>query len=117
MKKMEVNSDHKGYGAFRLFLCLLIQFMEDLSDRELESYIQGNNIAKWLCNFSLLAKTPDHTVFSRVRKRIGTKRLSKIFNMLKNQLKAKGYMNEVLTFIDASHLISKSTLWKKNMIN
>ena len=84
--------------------------MEDLSDRELESYIQGNNIAKWLCNFSLLEKNPDHTVFSWVRKRIGTKRLSKIFNMLKNQLKAKGYMNELFTFIDASHLRSKSTL-------
>ena len=27
--------------------------------------------------------------------------------------KAKGYMNEVFTFIDTSHLISKSTLWKE----
>lgn len=87
--------------------------MEDLSDRELEAYIQGNNIAKWLCNLSLLEKNPDHSVFSRVRRRIGTKRLSKIFNLLKNQLKAKGYMNEVFTFIEASHLRSKSTLRKE----
>ena len=38
MSKMEANSDHKGYGAFRLFLCLLIQFAEDLSDRELYQF-------------------------------------------------------------------------------
>ena len=40
MRKIEANSDHKGFGIFRLFMCLLIQFMEDLSDRELETYIQ-----------------------------------------------------------------------------
>lgn len=113
MDKMEVHSNHKGFGAFRLFLCLLVQFMEDLSDRELEAYIQGNNPAKWLCEFSLVEKTPDHSVFGNARKRIGTQRLSKIFNLLKEQLKKKGYMNEVFTFIDASHLISKSTLWKE----
>ena len=113
MNEMEVNSDHKGFGAFRLFLCLLVQFMEDLSDRELETYIQGNIPVKWLCGFSLVEKTPDHSVFCNTRKRIGTKRLSKIFNLLRDQLKSKGYMNELFTFIDASHLISKSTLWKE----
>ncbi len=113
MDKIEAGSAHKGFGAFRLFLCLLVQFMEDLSDRELEAYIQGNNHAKWLCGFSLIEKTPDHSVFGNARKRIGTKRLSTIFNILRNQLKEKGYMNEVFTFIDASHLISKATLWKE----
>lgn len=29
-----------GYGIDRLFFCLLLQFMEDLSDREMERYIQ-----------------------------------------------------------------------------
>ena len=113
MSKMEANSDHKGYGAFRLFLCLLIQFAEDLSDRELERYLEDTNSAKWFCNFGLVEKTPDHSVFGNARKRIGTKRLSTIFNILRDQLKAKGYMNEVFTFIDASHLISKATLWKE----
>ena len=113
MSKMEANSDHKGYGAFRLFLCLLIQFAEDLSDRELERYLEDTNSAKWFCNFGLVEKTPDHSVFGNARKRIGTKKLSTIFNILRDQLKAKGYMNEVFTFIDASHLISKATLWKE----
>ena len=35
----EKNGYYKGYGVLRLFKCLLLQFMEDLSDRELERYI------------------------------------------------------------------------------
>jgi len=113
LEKIEIESDNKGFGIFRLFLALLLQFTEDLSDRELERYLSDNNSAKWFCNFSLTEKTPNHRVFTNARKRIGTSRLSAIFNILKNQLKQKGYMNEVFTFIDASHLISKSTLWKE----
>ena len=32
LEKIEIqnDADSKGYGIFRLFLCLLVQFMEDL---------------------------------------------------------------------------------------
>ena len=39
LKKSEKNNPFKGYGILRLFKCLLLQFMEDLSDRELERFI------------------------------------------------------------------------------
>ena len=115
LEKIEANnkSDYNGYGIFRLFLCLLIQFMEDLSDRELEESLKSNLASKWFCNFGILEKTPDYSLFTRIRKRIGTNKLSKIFNILRSQLKEQGYMNEVFTFIDASHLISKASLWKE----
>jgi len=113
LEKLEADSDHKGYGIYRIFLCLLLQFLEDLSDRELERFICENNAARWLCGFDLTAKTPDHSVFGRVRSRIGTSKLSKIFSLLRDQLKAQGYMSEVFTFVDATHLISKVGLWKE----
>jgi IS5 family transposase len=115
LEEIEITneSNFKGYGMFRLFLCLLIQFMEDLSDRELEESLKTNLASKWFCQFGLTDKTPNYSLFSKIRSKIGTKRLAKIFNILKDQLKEKGYMNEVFTFIDASHLISKSTLWKE----
>ena len=87
--------------------------MEDLSDRELEESLRTNLASKWFCQFGLTDKTPNYSLFSKIRLRIGTKRLAKIFNILRSQLKSKGYMNEVFTFIDASHLISKATLWKE----
>ena len=30
LEKLEADSDYKGYGIFRMFLCLLLQFVEDL---------------------------------------------------------------------------------------
>ena len=87
--------------------------MEDLSDRELERYIKDTTSAKWFSGFGLLEKTPNYRVFTNARRRIGTKRLSKIFSILRDQLKSQGYMNEVFTFIDASHLVSKASLWEE----
>jgi IS5 family transposase len=80
LEKLETESDHKGYGIFRIFL---------------------------------VDKTPDHSVFGRVRSKIGTNKLSKIFSFLRDQLKSQGYMSEVFTFVDATLLISKVGLWKE----
>jgi len=113
LKPLESNNNYQGYGVLRLFKCLLLQFMEDLSDRELELFIQENNAGKWFCEFKLSECTPDHSVFCKFRKKIGTNKLSKIFSSLRDQLKEQGYINEIFTFVDSSHLISKSNLWKK----
>jgi len=61
----------------------------------------------------LLEKTPEYSLFSKVRDRIGPSLLSTIFGELKGQLKKSGYMSEVFTFVDATHLISKANLWKE----
>jgi hypothetical protein len=47
LKKVEddLGADFKGYGIFRLFLCLLVQFIENLSDRELEESLKSNTIS------------------------------------------------------------------------
>lgn len=110
---LDSSKTYKGFGTYRLFMCLLLQFMEDLSDRELDQFMQGNVHGKWFCGFGLTEKTPNFRIFSKARKRIGTKKLSGIFNNLRNQLKSQGYMNEVFTFVDASHLISKASLWEE----
>lgn len=46
LKKLEKDNPYKGHSRLRLFKCLLLQFMEDLSDRELEKFLQENNAAK-----------------------------------------------------------------------
>lgn len=113
LKKLEKDNNYKGFGILRLFKCLLLQFMEDLSDRELKKFMQENTAAKLFCGFELTEATPEHTVFTKVRKRIGTKKLSELFSDLRDQLQSQGYMNEVFSFVDASHLISKANLWKE----
>jgi len=113
LKSVDKEANYKGYGVDRLFRCLLLQFMENMSDRELERMIQENNSAKWFCGFTLSEQTPDFSVFSRTRSRIGTHKLSKIFSLLRDQMRRKGFMSEVFTFVDASHLVSKAALWEE----
>ncbi|MCL1886236.1 MAG: transposase [Dehalococcoidia bacterium] len=43
-----------GFGKLRLVTCLILQFMEDLSDREFERFISENTAGKWFCEFGLL---------------------------------------------------------------
>ncbi|MGE3919829.1 MAG: hypothetical protein AB7F64_02590 [Gammaproteobacteria bacterium] len=53
------------------------------------------------------------TVFCKFRKRLRTKFLSEVFRDLREQLKRQGLMNEVFSFVDASHLIAKASLWEE----
>ena len=110
---VETENNNKGFGVLRLFKCLLLQFMEDMSDREIERYLADSTAAKWFCDFALTDRTPDHTVFSKMRKKLGTILLSKIFTKFRDQLRSSGYMSEVFTFVDATHLISKASLWEE----
>lgn len=85
--------------------------MEDVSGRELELLLQENTAARWFCNFSLSEETLNYSVFSRLRKKIGTEELSQIFADFRTQLKSYVVMSEVFSFVDARHLIAKASLW------
>lgn len=90
---------------------LVLQFIEDLSDREMERYLQENTAAKWFCDLALGEKSPDHSYFGDFRKRLGTKNLMAIFGQVRASLQAMGLIREVFTFVDASQLVSKLTTW------
>ena len=85
--------------------------MEDLSDRELERFLQENLAGKYFCGFSLEDDTPDHSYFGYVRDRIGLEKLKDLFNQFRLDLKRKGVISEIFTFVDASQLKSKLTVW------
>ena len=62
------NNQVVGRAGYKVDSCLkmlTLQFMEDLSDRELERFLAENNAAKLFCDFSLTEKTPDHSLFGR----------------------------------------------------
>lgn len=101
----------KGYHIESGFAALVLQWMENLSDRELERFLQENSAGKLFCGFSLLEKTPDHSYFCCLRLRIGTNRLAKLFNKFNKELKKQGFISEVFSFVDASQIISKVSLW------
>jgi len=102
-----------GYTLPRLIMCLILQFMEDLSDRHFERFMAENTAGKWFCEFGLSEKTPDFTTICKFRKRMGLEQIKNLFDAVKQQLKEKGYMGEVFTFVDATALISKLQMWEE----
>jgi transposase, IS5 family len=106
----ELNSKYTITQAFKM---LLLQYMEDLSDRELERFLQENLAGKYFCDFSLEDDTPDHSYFGYVRDRIGLERLKDLFNRFRLDLKRQGVIREIFTFVDASQLKSKLSVWSE----
>jgi IS5 family transposase len=102
-----------GFGGERLVMCLILQFMEDLSDREFERFIAENTAAKWFSGFALLEKTPDYTTICKFRKLVGTHQMGVLFREVKRQMQAQNCCCEVFTFVDSTALISKLSLWEE----
>lgn len=90
---------------------LVLQFIEDLSDREMERFLQENLAGKWFCELDIGEKSPDHSYFGDFRKRLGTERLMNIFSHVRGSLRGMGLIKEIFTFVDASQLVSKLTTW------
>ena len=52
LKTAQGKSNYKGYGIVVLFKALLLQHLEDISDRELERYLAENTAGKWSHEFA-----------------------------------------------------------------
>lgn len=101
----------QGIDVEKGIKALLIQFWEDYSDRNMEKALKENLAVKWFCGFGLTEPTPDFSYFSKLRKRIGTKRIATMFQDINATLETHGLFGNVFTFIDASTIITKAALW------
>lgn len=102
-----------GIDILKGFKCLLVQFWEDYSDRQMERAVAENVAVKWFCGFELLEATPDHSYFGKLRKRLGAKNVADIFNKVNDVLRSKGLFGDTFKFIDASSVITKTALWEE----
>lgn len=92
---------------------LIVQFLENYSDRQMEQALRENIAVKWLCQYELRDNTPDHSYFGKLRNRLGTANVAKIFNFVVEQLKNRGIVGNTFTFIDATAIITKTALWEE----
>ena len=79
----------------------------------MEKALKENLAVKWFCGFGLTEPTPDFSYFSKLRKRIGTKRIATMFQDINQTLESHGLFGNVFTFIDASTIITKTALWEE----
>lgn len=103
----------KGYPPEALFKALCLQWMEDLSDREAERFLEENLAGKLFCGFGLRERTPDHSTFHTMRERLGPQGAAELFQRVGEALERAGLARGVFTFVDATHLISKASVWEQ----
>jgi IS5 family transposase len=116
LKKKYSDLGRGGYPAESMFKALIIQWDKDLSYRELEKELKENLAAKLFCGFQLTDQTPDYSTLCEFSLRVGTNGLSVLFRDFREGLKSAGLVREVFTFIDSTHIISKSNLWRERDI-
>lgn len=113
LRKLYSSKGEIGIDVETGLKALLIQFWEDYSDRQMEKALRENLAVKWFCNLSLGQDTPDHSYFGKLRKRLGTERIERIFREVTDQLTDEGFGGSFFSVIDASTIISKTQLWKE----
>lgn len=113
LEKTYSHLGQHGIPAVRGLKALLLQFWEDLSDREMEAAVRENFAFRWFVGFSLTDRTPDHSYFGKFRKRIGTQHFADIFNAINEELRRDGLFGNIFFFIDASTIITKTALWEE----
>ena len=96
-------------GAERGLRMLVLQFVEDRSDREMERFMRENVAARWFRRFGMNERTPDRSHFGAFRKRLGTGGLMNLFEVMRATMKEAGLIPEIFTFVNASKLESKPT--------
>lgn len=103
----------EGYGVIIGMKCLFLQFMYDLSDREMEERLRHDIAFRWFCGFSISDVTPDHSFFCRTRKAIGTKNIGLFFEAINRKAKEKNIIRGVFHFVDSSAIKSKESTWRE----
>lgn len=103
----------KGIPIEQAMRMLVIQWLEDYSDREMERSLQENLAVKWFCGFDLTDPTPDHSFFGKFRTRLGTKNLSELFQQLNDHFRSVGLIGDTFSFVDATGIITKTALWEE----
>jgi len=103
----------KGLPLRQALRMLIVQFMQDYSDRQMEKALEENIAVKWFCGYELQDSTPDHSFFGGFRKRIGTIGVAKVFNTAVEQIRSKGFVGDVFQFVDSTAIITKGALWEE----
>ncbi|MBM4289061.1 MAG: transposase [Deltaproteobacteria bacterium] len=71
LKDFYVDWGRDPWDPVLLFRMLFLQFLYDLSDRQLEEQTTWNMIFKWFLGLSAEELPPDHTTLCRFRLRLG----------------------------------------------
>jgi IS5 family transposase len=95
-----------------MFKRVFLQFLYNLSDREIEEQCTWNMMYKWFLGLSAEELPPDHTTLCRFRVRLGAEGFQRLFNQVVEQARAQGFISDRLHIIDATEIAAKVDLFR-----
>ncbi len=95
-----------------LFRVVFVQFLYDLSDRQVQEQVNLHLACKWFVGLQPEEAGPDHSTLCRFRARLGPQKFQAIFNQIVHQARAAGLVHDRLRILDATHLRAKVDLFR-----
>lgn len=112
LKDFYVAWGRDPWDPMLMFKMVFLQFLYDLSDRDIEEQCTWNLLFKSFLGLSAEELPPDHTVLCRFRQRLGAEGFQRLFNQVVEQARAQGLVSDRLHIIDATHMTAKVDLFR-----
>lgn len=106
------DNGRAGWEPALMFKVVFLQFLYDISDRQVEEQLRYNLVFKWFIGIEADELPPDYSCLSKFRSRLGTERFKNIFNTIVGLAQDKGFISERLTIVDSSHIEAKVDLFR-----
>lgn len=106
------DNGRAGWEPALMFKIVFLQFLYDISDRQVEERLTFDLVFKWFIGIEADELPPDYSTLSKFRSRLGPERFKMIFNQIVELARAKGFISERLTIIDSTHIEAKVDLFR-----
>lgn len=106
------DNGRPSWDPLVLFKAVFLQFLYDLSDRQVEDQVNLHLACKWFVGLQPDETGPDHTALCRFRSRLGADKFQQIFNEIVRQAREAGLVHDRLRLLDATHLAAKVDLFR-----
>ncbi len=113
-KKHYKSRGRDAHNPVMMFKLLVLQFLYDLSDRQLEEAARDRISFRWFCRIDPVGSPPDYTAFCRFRDRIGPDTIKKLFEDLVNDAAGSGFVLDNLSIVDSTDIQAKVDIFRKD---
>ena len=112
LKDFYVDWGRDPWDPVLMFKMVFLQFLYDLSDRDIEEQCTWNMLFKCFLGLSAEELPPDHSTLCRFRLRLGAEGFQRLFNQTVEQARSQGLVSDRLHIIDATHMTAKVDLFR-----
>jgi IS5 family transposase len=102
----------KGTSPIMLFKMLLLSYLYNMSERELEEHCNYHIVFKGFLGLEVDEFAPDHSTLSKFRDRLGEEGFKALLDSIVELARAKGVVDDKLRVIDSTHMQAKVDIAK-----